>query len=123
MPSDLHMHTTYSDGKLTPEELVAKAKEAGLSYMAITDHDTVGESAISMRMAFIRRGESISSPGLSSVPIIRRVKFTFWDIISIFTTASLSTSSTMSPKPAGRASVKWWKSSSSLAMKSVRRKS
>ena len=41
MPSDLHMHTTYSDGKLTPEELVAKAKEAGLSYMAITDHDTV----------------------------------------------------------------------------------
>ncbi len=41
MPSDLHMHTTYSDGKLTPEELVATAKEAGLSYMAITDHDTV----------------------------------------------------------------------------------
>ena len=41
MPSDLHMHTTYSDGKLTPEELVAKAKEVGLSYMAITDHDTV----------------------------------------------------------------------------------
>ena len=41
MPSDLHMHTTYSDGKLTPEELVAKAKEAGLTYMAITDHDTV----------------------------------------------------------------------------------
>ena len=41
MPSDLHMHTTYSDGKLMPEELVAKAKEAGLTYMAITDHDTV----------------------------------------------------------------------------------
>lgn len=41
MPSDLHMHTTYSDGKLTPEELVAKVKEAGLTYMAITDHDTV----------------------------------------------------------------------------------
>ncbi len=42
MPSDLHMHTTYSDGKLTPEELVAAAKSAGLTYMAITDHDTVG---------------------------------------------------------------------------------
>ena len=41
MPSDLHMHTTFSDGKLTPEELVAAAKEAGLTYMAITDHDTV----------------------------------------------------------------------------------
>ena len=54
MPSDLHMHTTYSDGKLTPEELVAKAKEAGLTYMAITDHDTV---------ACTRRGGYTSSPG------------------------------------------------------------
>ena len=41
MPSDLHMHTTFSDGKLTPEELVAAAKESGLTYMAITDHDTI----------------------------------------------------------------------------------
>lgn len=41
MPSDLHMHTTFSDGKMTPEELVAAAKDAGLHYMAITDHDTV----------------------------------------------------------------------------------
>ena len=41
MSSDLHMHTTYSDGKLTPEELVAAAKAAGLRYIAITDHDTV----------------------------------------------------------------------------------
>lgn len=41
MPSDLHMHTTFSDGKLTPEELVAAAKTAGLDYIAITDHDTI----------------------------------------------------------------------------------
>ena len=41
MASDLHMHTTFSDGKLSPEELVAAAKAAGLKYMAITDHDTV----------------------------------------------------------------------------------
>ncbi len=41
MASDLHTHTTFSDGRLTPEELVAAAKEAGLSYLAITDHDTV----------------------------------------------------------------------------------
>ena len=41
MASDLHMHTSFSDGKLTPEELVAAAKAAGLAYMAITDHDTV----------------------------------------------------------------------------------
>ena len=41
MSSDLHIHTSYSDGKMTPEELVAAAKEAGLRYIAITDHDTV----------------------------------------------------------------------------------
>ncbi len=41
MASDLHVHTTFSDGRFTPEEIVAAAKEAGLSYLAITDHDTV----------------------------------------------------------------------------------
>ncbi len=41
MSSDLHTHTTFSDGKLTPEELVCAAKKAGLKYLAITDHDTV----------------------------------------------------------------------------------
>ncbi len=41
MSSDLHMHTNCSDGLLSPEELVAAAKQAGLGYIAITDHDTV----------------------------------------------------------------------------------
>ena len=41
MASDLHTHTSFSDGKLSPEELLAAAKEAGLSYIAVTDHDTV----------------------------------------------------------------------------------
>ena len=36
------MHTSFSDGKLTPEELVAAALSAKLTYIAITDHDTVG---------------------------------------------------------------------------------
>lgn len=39
---DLHLHTTASDGSLTPAELVARAKSRGLSAMAITDHDSVG---------------------------------------------------------------------------------
>lgn len=38
---DLHTHSTFSDGSLTPEELAAAAKEAGLSAIALTDHDTV----------------------------------------------------------------------------------
>lgn len=41
MPSDLHIHTIFSDGKDTPEEIVEAAKAAGLRYIAITDHDTV----------------------------------------------------------------------------------
>ena len=38
---DLHTHTTASDGTLTPTELVAHARELGLSAVAITDHDTM----------------------------------------------------------------------------------
>ena len=41
MASDLHTHTIFSDGSLSPEELVASAKNLGLNYLAITDHDTV----------------------------------------------------------------------------------
>ena len=41
MPSDLHIHSTFSDGKDTPEEIVEAAKAAGLHYIAITDHDSV----------------------------------------------------------------------------------
>jgi 3',5'-nucleoside bisphosphate phosphatase len=38
---DLHTHTTYSDGSLTPRELVGLAAKVGLAAVAITDHDTV----------------------------------------------------------------------------------
>lgn len=38
---DLHTHSTYSDGTFTPKELIAYAKEKGLSAIALTDHDTV----------------------------------------------------------------------------------
>lgn len=38
---DLHLHTTASDGKLTPRELVRAAKSSRLRAFAVTDHDTV----------------------------------------------------------------------------------
>ncbi len=38
---DLHTHTRYSDGTLTPAALVELAAREGLSAVAITDHDTV----------------------------------------------------------------------------------
>ena len=37
---DLHVHTTTSDGSLTPTEVVIRAKEQNVSAIAITDHDT-----------------------------------------------------------------------------------
>ncbi|MCX6363678.1 MAG: PHP domain-containing protein [Actinobacteria bacterium] len=38
---DLHTHSTFSDGSLTPTELVEAAKAIGLTAVAVTDHDTV----------------------------------------------------------------------------------
>ena len=38
---DLHLHTTASDGKLTPEEVVTRAAGLGLEVIAITDHDVL----------------------------------------------------------------------------------
>jgi predicted metal-dependent phosphoesterase TrpH len=38
---DLHLHTTASDGLLAPAMLVARAVDAGVAILAVTDHDTV----------------------------------------------------------------------------------
>src|SRR6266481_3266010 len=41
MFADLHLHTNFSDGTYTPEELAAHGKRHDLAAMALTDHDTV----------------------------------------------------------------------------------
>ena len=41
MKYDLHLHTTASDGRLKPAELVKLARTKGLEIIAVTDHDTV----------------------------------------------------------------------------------
>lgn len=41
MFADLHLHTRFSDGTYTPEELVFHARRYGLRALAVTDHDTV----------------------------------------------------------------------------------
>lgn len=38
---DLHLHSTASDGSFSPSEILTLAKEAGLSAISITDHDTI----------------------------------------------------------------------------------
>lgn len=37
---DLHVHSTFSDGSLTPEQLVERALDMGLTAIALTDHDS-----------------------------------------------------------------------------------
>ena len=41
MYCDLHVHSTFSDGTLTPQQLLQLACDAGLSAVALTDHNTV----------------------------------------------------------------------------------
>ena len=50
---DLHCHSTFSDGSLTPTEIVALAKQQGLSAVALTDHNTTKGLA-----EFMQAGES-----------------------------------------------------------------
>ena len=48
---DLHTHSTYSDGVLTPAELVRRAASRGVSLLALTDHDETGGLVEAMQAA------------------------------------------------------------------------
>jgi 3',5'-nucleoside bisphosphate phosphatase len=57
---DLHIHTTASDGKYTPSEIVRKASECGLTHIAICDHDSF-EGVIPAQKA------ALNYPGISVI--------------------------------------------------------
>jgi len=63
MKIDLHVHTSASDGRLTPEEIVALAASKGVGVLAIADHDTVAGVAPAIEAA---RGY----PDLKIIPAI-----------------------------------------------------
>jgi len=64
---DLHLHTTASDGRCSPLELVEQAAAAGLSVMAATDHDTTA-SVEEVRARAAERGiESIAGIEVTAV--------------------------------------------------------
>ena len=56
MFADLHLHTSFSDGTYSPEELVGHGVRCGLKGMALTDHDTIEGCA---RMAAACAGAGI----------------------------------------------------------------
>lgn len=48
---DLHIHSTVSDGKFSPEEIVSKAAALGLTIIALADHDSVDGIAPALEAA------------------------------------------------------------------------
>jgi len=71
MHIDLHTHTNFSDGKLSPDELVQRAIANGVEILSITDHDTVN--------AYKHLGKTVNS-----ITIIPGIEFsTFWNKIGI----------------------------------------
>ena len=61
MSSDLHTHSTISDGILPPAELVHQAAAAGVTYLALTDHDSTEGLAEAQQAA-------AQHPGLTLIP-------------------------------------------------------
>lgn len=58
---DLHIHSTASDGKLSPEEIVTRAAGLGLTTISLADHDTVDGIAPALKAAQ-------GFPGLEMIP-------------------------------------------------------
>ncbi|CCN71104.1 RNase RNM [Vibrio nigripulchritudo] len=55
MKIDLHSHTTASDGRLSPEQLIDRAIEFRVQVLAITDHDTV--DGLSVAHSYIQKND------------------------------------------------------------------
>ncbi len=66
MAVDLHIHTTASDGTLTPAEVVTEALGQGLTAIAVTDHDSVEGVAVARARAADEPIEIVSGVELSS---------------------------------------------------------
>ena len=57
---DLHTHTTASDGRCSPQELVTRAVAAGVTCLAVTDHDTTSATAEIRQLA--------AASGIDAIP-------------------------------------------------------
>jgi predicted metal-dependent phosphoesterase TrpH len=65
---DLHIHSTASDGTLTPLEILASARRLGLAAIAITDHDTLAGSRELLQSAACVGLKAISGVEISAAP-------------------------------------------------------
>ena len=65
---DLHTHTTASDGRCTPDELVSKAAAAGVRVLSVTDHDTTAAAAAVSAACASARIEFV--PGIEMTAVV-----------------------------------------------------
>jgi predicted metal-dependent phosphoesterase TrpH len=65
---DLHTHTTASDGRYSPRQLVARAAAAGVTVLSVTDHDTVSGCA-DAKAACVDHGVSFV-PGIEVTAVL-----------------------------------------------------
>ena len=61
--ADLHVHSTASDGKFSPADIIKKAVALGVTHLALADHDTV--DGIVPALAAVR-----AFPGLTFIPAV-----------------------------------------------------
>jgi len=62
MKTDLHFHSTYSDGKLSPKELIEQLKEKEITFACLTDHDSIMGSSEFVSLA--KENNILSYPSL-----------------------------------------------------------
>lgn len=67
---NFHTHTTYSDGKLKPQESIEQAIEIGLQGLAITDHNTVGGYEVARGYLDYRTKELLAANSDRSIPYL-----------------------------------------------------
>lgn len=70
---DLHIHTTFSDGSLSPEQVVRTAKERKIAAVGITDHDTM-EGVLPAQTAGQKYGVEVV-PGLELSTSLEKKSF------------------------------------------------
>ena len=76
MQIDLHTHSYYSDGLLSPKEVVIKAVNAGCNFFSLTDHDTIAglneakKFAESFNLTFINGVEISAQHNSQSIHIV-----------------------------------------------------
>ena len=64
---DLHLHTWFSDGKYSPEQLLNRSAEIGLKAIAFTDHDNANAT---------RHVQGLAPDGIPEIEVIPAIEFT-----------------------------------------------